>query len=268
MVPARSHSYRWSSAFETHIGKVRKLNEDAVLDRPDIGLWAVADGMGGHEGGDRASRMVVDALASLSSPERLGDFVDAAVHELETVNARLHAEARHSAGNISGSTVVALLVRGRHGVAVWAGDSRIYLFRNGSLHALSRDHSQVEEWVSNGLLERHQAGGHPGANVITRAIGAADSVELDTTRFEILPNDIYLLCSDGLYNEVGEQAMSHTLGAGDCRHAAQQLLAMALAGEARDNISLVITRADEQVADATRTIINPAFAGRRNLGEE
>jgi protein phosphatase len=268
LVSGLSEGFRWSSAVETHVGKVRKLNEDAVLSRPDLSLWAVADGMGGHEGGDRASRMVIDALASLSPSDRLGDFVDAAIHALESVNARLHAEARRGAGNISGSTVVALLVHGRHGVAVWAGDSRLYLFRNGSLHALSRDHSQVEEWVSNGLLERHQVDGHPAANVITRAIGAADSVELETAKVEILPGDTYLLCSDGLYNELGEQAISHILGSNDLGHAAPKLLATALAGEARDNISLVITHAEEEIDDATRTVINPAFAGRRHLGED
>ncbi len=268
LVSGLSEGYRWSSACETHVGKVRKLNEDAVLSRPDLGLWAVADGMGGHEGGDRASRMVIDALTSLSPNDQLGDFVAAAMRELESVNARLHAEARRGAGNISGSTVVALLAHGRHGVAVWAGDSRLYMFRNGILHALSRDHSQVEEWVSNGLLERHQADGHPAANVITRAIGAADSVELDTAKVEILPGDIYLLCSDGLYNELGEKAMSHILCTNDCRHAAQKLLATALAGEARDNISLVIAHAEEKIEDATRTVINPAFADRRYLGED
>ncbi|MGD8957989.1 MAG: protein phosphatase 2C domain-containing protein [Chromatiaceae bacterium] len=268
LVSELGEGFRWSSAFETHVGKVRKLNEDAVLSRPDLSLWAVADGMGGHEGGDRASRMVIDALASLSPADRLGDFVDAAMHKLESVNAHLHAEARRGAGNISGSTVVALLVHGRRGAAVWAGDSRLYLFRNGSLHALSRDHSQVEEWVSNGLLERHQADGHPAANVITRAIGAADSVELDTAEFEIFPGDTFLLCSDGLYNELGEQAIARILGANDFANAAHKLLTTALAGAARDNISLVITHAEERIEDATRTVINPAFAGRPHLGED
>lgn len=266
MSATATEAYRWCSANETHVGKVRRLNEDAVLDRPDLGIWAVADGMGGHRGGDRASRMVIDALAAVPPAGQLDDFVDAAIAGLESVNARLHEEARRNAGHISGSTVVALLVQGRRGVAVWAGDSRIYLYRNGGLHPLSRDHSQVEEWVSNGLLARDQAGGHPAANVITRAVGAAGRVELETLPIEVLPGDTYLLCSDGLYNEVGEKAIKQILGGGDCRHAAERLLASALAGEARDNISLVVTQAESASTDATRTVINPALAGRPKPG--
>lgn len=261
-------AYRWSSAHRSHVGKVRKLNEDSVLDRPEAGLWAVADGMGGHAGGDRASRLVVDVLATLAAPSQLDTFVDTAVAKLEAVNAQLFDEASRSGGHtISGTTVAALLVHGRQGGAVWAGDSRIYLYRNQTLHALSRDHSQVEEWIANGLLERDHAENHPAANIITRAVGAAGSVELDTTRFDVLPGDTYLLCSDGLSNEVSEATMSRVLGDADCDRCAERLLAAALDGEARDNISLVVIRAEAVQGDATKTVINPAFLARGNTGE-
>lgn len=262
MTAGLAESYRWASVARTHVGKVRRLNEDAVLDRPDLGLWAVADGMGGHEAGDRASRMVVEALAALAPPAGLDDFVAAAKRQLQAVNETLQEEARDGAGRISGSTVAALLVHGRHGVAIWAGDSRIYLYRNGRLHGLSRDHSQVEEWVKSGLLKRHEASGHPASNVITRAVGADDAVELDTTRIDVLPGDVFLLCSDGLYNEVDEEAMSQALSRTDCEWSAEQLLARALASRARDNISLVIVHAGRQSRDETKTVINPAFAQR------
>jgi protein phosphatase len=255
----------WSSAMRTHVGKVRELNEDAVLDRPDVGLWAVADGMGGHQGGDRASRLVIDALAALPQPfAGLSDFADAARRELEAVNRRLHDEARNGAGSISGSTVATLLAHGRRGAAIWAGDSRVYRFRDKSLQALSRDHSQIEEWVVSGLLDRRQAGGHPACNVITRAVGAAHRLELDTIAFDVQPGDAFILCSDGLYNEVDEEQMSRILDDADSQQAVEQLLAAALAGAARDNISVVVARADPHPSDTTKTVINPAFSGRQH----
>ena len=248
-----TETYRWSSAHRSDIGKVRKLNEDSVLDRPEIGLWVVADGMGGHAGGDRASRLVVDALAALSAPSQLDTFVAAAVAELEAVNAQLYDEALRGRGHIiSGTTVAALLVHGRRGSAVWAGDSRIYLYRNNTLHALSRDHSQVEEWITNGLLERDHAENHPAANIITRAVGAANGRN---------PISIVVPPSSS------EPTMMSILADGDCERCAGQLLSAALDGDARDNISLVVIRADALQGDATKTVINPAFQPRGGTGE-
>ncbi|MCB1792819.1 MAG: serine/threonine-protein phosphatase [Gammaproteobacteria bacterium] len=255
--------FRWTSAHRSHVGKVRRLNEDSVFDKPGVGLWAVADGMGGHTGGDRASRLVVEALETLPMPERLDSHVAAMIAKLETVNAGLYNESMRGGGyTISGTTVAALLVHGRQGNAVWAGDSRIYLHRNNTLHALSRDHSQVEEWVANGLLERDAADNHPAANVLTRAIGAVDSVEFDSTRFDVLPGDTYLLCSDGLHNELNDAAIARLLVDGDCERSAEQLLSAALEGDARDNISLVVIHAEAAQVDATKTVLNPAIRNR------
>lgn len=253
-------AYCWSSAHRSHIGKVRKLNEDSVLDQPRNRVWVVADGMGGHAAGERASGLVVDALADLTAPSRLEEFVAEAIVKIEAVNAQLRDESARAGGAvISGTTVAAMLVHGRKGAAVWAGDSRVYLYRNNTLHALSRDHSQVEEWVANGLLERDSADDHPAANVITRAVGAADTIEPETTWFEVLPGDIYLLCSDGLHNEVRDEAIAQVLDERDCERCAGQLLSAALAGDARDNISLIVARADTLQTDSTKTVINPAF---------
>ncbi len=259
-----AEALRWSSAHRSHIGKVRKVNEDSVLDRPDIGVWAVADGMGGHGGGDRASRLVVDALAALSVPSQLEEFVVAASSRIEGVNTELQDLASRSGGSaISGTTVAALLAHGRKGAAIWAGDSRVYLYRINTLHPLSRDHSQVEEWVANGLLERDHAENHPAANVITRAVGAADTVELETIKFDVLPGDTYLLCSDGLHNEVTNTTLAEILDEHDCERCADHLLSAALDGDARDNISLIVARAEASQMDATKTVINPVFSQRR-----
>ena len=141
----------WCSASRSNVGTVRKLNEDAVLDLPDVGLWMVADGMGGHAAGDFASGAIVSALAGIPSPASLGALIDEVRRRLQSVNRQLNEEARDRREQVIGSTVVVLLVFGGHAVVVWAGDSRAYLFRRGELTRLTRDHSQVEDLVLNFL---------------------------------------------------------------------------------------------------------------------
>lgn len=257
-------AYGWSSVAETHEGKVRKLNEDAVLSRPEAGLWVVADGMGGHEAGDRASQTVVASLEHLPLLDSLDGSIDALKHQLQVVNAKLWSEAQSNGGNISGSTVVALLARGGRGAVIWAGDSRAYRLRDGQLEQLTRDHSQVEEWIQNKLIERVQAQNHPASNVITRAIGADRLVELEIRTIEVLPGDTYLLCSDGLHGELSETDMALALAGPDARQLAKQLLTSALSGKARDNISLIVARVESGEFDTTKTVINPAVLNRGN----
>ncbi len=159
--------------------------------------------------------------------------------------------------------MVALLTFGDHGVVLWAGDSRAYLYRQGELIQLTRDHSQVEELVSRGLLAPEQAEEHPAANVITRAVGVAETLELDSEMLEIAEDDTFLLCSDGLYREVDDRAIKAALAAGDCRHSCDALIEAALARGARDNVSVIVVRANDET-QATRTQYNPSVsaAGR------
>lgn len=247
----------WSSASKSHVGMVRKLNEDACLELAERGIWAVADGMGGHAAGDFASHSVVDALASVPAPSSLGVLV-AEVHQcLESVNTHLASEAGKRRERVIGSTVVVLLAYGSHAVAVWAGDSRAYRCRQGELTQLTRDHSQVEELVSKGLITREQARHYPGSNVITRAVGVVDELELDSEMFEVLEGDIFLLCSDGLYNEVKESEIKESLTVGDCRYACDLLVERALARGARDNVTAVVVRALEE-GQITKTQLNPS----------
>jgi protein phosphatase len=247
----------WSSASRTDVGRVRKLNEDSVLDLPELGLWAVADGMGGHSAGDFASAAIVAALSAIPRPSSLGALSSEVRRRLQTVNRRLHDEAIARREQVIGSTVVALLACGDHASVLWAGDSRAYLYRDGKLVQLSRDHSQVEELVSRGMLKPEQAESHPSANVITRAVGVVDILELDSETLEVAEDDTFLLCSDGLYRELDEASIGACLQAGDSRHACEELVNAALAQGARDNVSVVVVK----IADGTqvtRTQYNPS----------
>ncbi len=250
----------WISAALSHVGKVRGINEDAVLDRPDLGLWVVADGMGGHAAGDVASRMIVTELEEIETPDDMEEFIRLVSERLELVNLYLRETAPIAGQGISGSTVAALLVFGSRAAAVWAGDSRVYVYRGNRLRQLSQDHSQVREWVEMGLLEPEEARHHPGSNIITRAVGAMDCLELETRLLGVQPGDTYLLCSDGLYNEVSEQEMEAALITGDCTRAAQQLLGLVLSRKARDNVSIVVARADEDDDLDEMTMLNPAIS--------
>ncbi len=229
-----------------------------MLELADRGLWAVADGMGGHAAGDFASAAVVNALAGITGrPASLGALVGEVRQQLEGVNRALNREARERGQQVIGSTVVVLMLSGRHAVALWAGDSRAYLYRQGELTQLTRDHSQVEELVSRGLLTPEQAEHHPASNIITRAIGVSGQVELDSQMYELAEGDSFLLCSDGLYRELSPDEMQEHLGSGDCQQACKALVDAALARGARDNVSVVVIR----VVDAeqiTRTHYNPS----------
>ena len=122
---------RWTSASRSHTGLVREVNEDACLEQPEVGLWAVADGMGGHALGEFASRLAVKSLADLPAAQSLEQYVDDAQERLQSANRRLRSEAALRDVPIIGTTIVALLASGRHCACLWAGDSRIYLFRAG-----------------------------------------------------------------------------------------------------------------------------------------
>jgi len=257
----------WSSASRTDVGAVRKLNEDSLLDLPELGLWMVADGMGGHAAGDFASGAIVSALASIPPPASLGALVGEVRQRLQDVNRQLNDEARTRHEQVIGSTVVALLVFGTHGVAVWAGDSRAYLYRRGELIQLTRDHSQVEELVRRGLLRPDEVEGHPAANVITRAIGVADFLELDSEMFTLAEDDAYLVCSDGLYRELDDNAIKACLSLGDCQQSCDALVDSALARRARDNVSVIVVRMTDE-HQATRTQYNPSAGTAGRTGHD
>lgn len=250
---AQANPFRWQSASCSHVGRVRKINEDALLDQPERRLWAVADGMGGHTLGDVASRMVVEALAHL--PNASAAEVRSC---LADVNRRLVTEAAMRDVQLIGSTAVVLLANGTGCSCIWAGDSRIYRYRDGVLQQLTRDHSHVEELVSRGLLSPADASRHPGHNLITRAIGVAEMLELEQGDSEVRDGDMFLLCSDGLSNEVDAQQMAELLARHDCASAAQRLVDEALEHGGRDNVTVVVAKAMDCGYDEM-TAINPAL---------
>ncbi|MDQ8038463.1 MAG: protein phosphatase 2C domain-containing protein [Pedobacter sp.] len=232
----------WTSASATDVGGKRKINEDSLLARPEIGLWVVADGMGGHAAGDVASNAVVHPLAQLEPPAVLADYVDAVEGLFMSVNQQLRDYANDQLGGRTvGSTVVSLILSQRTGICLWAGDSRLYRLRNGQLTRLSRDHSAVQEMVEAGAITQAEADRHPKSNVITRAVGGAEHLYVDAAVFAPEAGDTYLLCSDGLYNEVAEDSIRRKLAL-DAEEGTAKLIDEALQNGGRDNISVVIVK--------------------------
>jgi protein phosphatase len=248
-----TRSFQWTSASRSHPGHVRRVNEDACLDQCEYGLWAVADGMGGHSLGELASGLAVHSLMNLPGAEDLEQRVSVALTRLQEVNRQLRAEARRRDVPLIGTTIAALVAAGSLCSCLWAGDSRIYLYRARRLRQLTRDHSQLEaarsrHRTSEDTLDR------PPANLITRALGAEDTLEIDRLNVELLDGDIFLLCTDGLSNEVSEASIQQALLRGVCTLACDTLLDLALDREARDNITAVVVRA-EDLRSPDRTIL-------------
>lgn len=243
----------WRSAQATHVGKVREMNEDSILSLPGVPLWVVADGMGGYEAGNLASNMVVKSLEGMQQQATLNRQVNSIEDCLLDVNQRIleYGDIMLD-GRTLGSTVVTLLIRGRVGVCQWAGDSRLYRYRNGGLVQLSRDHSQIEEQVQRGILSPEQAENHPEANVITRAVGADEQLFVDINVFSTQMGDVFLLCSDGLYNLLGDDEIAECLASYSIEQAVQVLLDIALERGADDNVSLILVKG-EKSATSKRT---------------
>lgn len=233
-------AFRWRSAGASHVGTVRKINEDAYLDWPEIGLWMVADGMGGHDAGDVASRMIVDSFGDLPVPRSRDSFLEAILLRLQAVNADLRSYAAEHGMSIVGSTVALLFGYGSWFTCLWAGDSRIYQLRQGRLRQLTRDHSQIEEMANLGLLDKNQPEARSIGNVITRAAGAAESLAVDTITHKFQHGDCYLLCSDGLSNTVPDTEIAAILAENDCENSPRALLYRALDHNARDNVTAVV----------------------------
>jgi serine/threonine protein phosphatase PrpC len=234
-VPSPPEPQASTGAGLTHRGLVRERNEDAILTDPSGTLWAIADGMGGHGYGDIAADIVIEELM------RLEDGPDPATtlrNGLYRANARIWERAVEN-GRM-GATVVALMIRDRRAHVAWAGDSRAYLLRRDSLHALTRDHSLVRELVDRGELNARQAEGHPERHVVTRAVGGAPDLEVELTSVPLSRDDRLLLCSDGLTGCVDERRISAGLGsAATPEEACRELVRRALAAGAPDNVSVI-----------------------------
>ncbi len=230
------------SAGVSHAGKVRQVNEDAWLDRPDLGLWVVADGVGGQQAGELASRSVVDSLLNL--PAYGGDLqqrLNGAREMLAVAHRHLrHAATRPDKPVSSASTVVALLAGIENCCWLWAGDSRLYRLREGGLELCTRDHSMIQDMVDRGELSEEDARSHPQSNVITRAVGAVGELGVEHRYSDLRPGDRFLLCSDGIHGSLQFTTLREILQGESPQGVADALLAQVLAGEARDNATAVV----------------------------
>lgn len=221
----------------THVGHVRAVNEDRILNLPDARLWAVADGMGGHQSGDVAAQIAIDALGDLASSGQIlgGDDILRAIQSANTLIYDRYADAERR----SGTTIVAALLVDDRLEIFWAGDSRAYRLRGGIWQQLTRDHSVVQQMVDAGALPPSAAAHHPKSNVITRALGVDREVAVDRLVTSLVAGDIIMLCSDGVSRTLGEGRTGvPTLGM-----LAQSLLDQALMRDGSDNASLLLIQA-------------------------
>ncbi|HEY2660077.1 MAG TPA: protein phosphatase 2C domain-containing protein [Caulobacteraceae bacterium] len=239
--------FRYDSLGVTHEGKVRAHNEDSLLVRPEIGLWAVADGMGGHARGGWASAIIVAELETLRLDHDFAISLESISDALYAANDTIH-EAAQRAGEPMGSTVAALLIGNARFAALWTGDSRIYRLRRGDLACMTHDHSLVQDLVDRNQLSQLEAKHHPMAHILSHAVGVATPLRLDVVTGEIEDGDIFLLCSDGLTDVVDDAGIAGRLSAAKGAPAAQRLLDLALSRGAPDNVTVVSIACQEIAA--------------------
>ena len=228
-----------NSYSRTSPGSVRELNEDAFIDQPSQGIFAVADGMGGHSAGEVASNKLVEALAKIKNPDRLSELVEFAEYHILQVNKELF-EFGQSNQQITGSTVVALLIVEDFCAYVWAGDSRLYRARDGVLEQLTTDHTQTELYIEMGLIDKSDADKFSSRNRITRAVGAAADLVLDVEVEELKSGDRFLLCSDGLDKHLSHEDIAGLLNGGSPESVSQNLIDATLERGANDNVTVCV----------------------------
>lgn len=235
----------WKSFSLSDVGCVREVNEDSLVESPIKQMWAVADGMGGHQVGDVASKKVIEFLGRIHGYRNLSDYIDEVEDALLNANQSLIDCAKEMFDSQTmGSTAVCLVIKENVGVAMWVGDSRLYRYRNHQLQQLTRDHSQVEEMVQMGLITSEEAEVHPNKNVITRAVGVEADLFVDINVFSTQIGDTFLLCSDGLYNSVSKEDVEYMLSHRDAEACALDLMKTSLENGADDNVSLIVVKGE------------------------
>jgi serine/threonine protein phosphatase PrpC len=242
MTKSNSH---FNVCAKTHVGMVRELNEDSFIELADIGVWCVADGMGGHAAGEVASAAVTNGMRSMpnGNGSSIETMIEAARENLLNTNHELiAASGAYDQQRLPGATAVVLVITANKGAVIWAGDSRIYLCRSGVLTQLTRDHSHVQDLVDQGLIAEDQAESHPMANIITRAVGIQEPLEIDSAEFDVYPDDRYLLCSDGLSRQMTNPEIEALMNEGNNEEIVQSLLHTALVRGAPDNVTLISVR--------------------------
>ena len=225
----------------THPGKVRQVNEDSYFVAPERGVFAVADGMGGHEAGALASSTVVQSLDTMGAPVSAADLLARLEDRILRANQTLFGIAAQR-GKVVGSTVAILLTYGDHFACVWSGDSRIYRIRGREIEQLSRDHTEVRDLVDRGLLTAEEARTWPRKNVITRAIGVREEPELELEHGLLEAGDTFVICSDGLTGHVEDAEILAYGTKGGSQEASDALIKLTLERGAADNVTVVVVR--------------------------
>lgn len=225
----------------THVGLRRAHNEDTYWADGALGLWLVADGMGGHEYGEVASAIARDTLVrEVESGRNLSDAIRAADEAIIALS------QKRSEGLPMGTTVAALRVQGDIYDVAWVGDSRVYLWQNGALQQLSQDHSYVQELVTQGAISAEQARSHPHRNMVTQALGITDPQDLhvETRSGKLEPGMQLLICSDGLTEEVDDAAIATVLARRElaAQECVEHLVLAALDSGGSDNITVLLVR--------------------------
>ena len=230
----------------TDVGKVRAINQDALVVDEGLQLFGVADGMGGHNGGETASAGARDGMiAALQGKEASLNALRDAVVQVNADLFRQQAEDEKLAG--MGTTFSVIWMSGHFVYLGHVGDSRIYRFRDGKLEQMTDDHSLVGELMRAGYLTPEQAENHPNKNVILRAVGTESGIDVDLAVEERQNGDLWLICSDGLHGMVKDEKMEAILSVNTPEAAVKLLMDAALAAGGRDNISVVLVK-DGEVA--------------------
>lgn len=248
----------------THVGKVRRQNEDNYLVATQRGLWAVADGMGGHAAGDIASRFVVEELGAIAVPATASELLASCEQHIVSANSRLK-KLGDERGAVIGTTVAVLLIFDGHYAAVWSGDSRIYRVRQRRIEQISVDHTEVQELVSEGRLTAEEARTWPRRNVITRAIGVSDDPELEIKGGALEPGDIFVICTDGLTAHVEDEEIQALASGHPPQRACDLLVDLTLERGAVDNVTVVTVLYDPAAAEimtSSRLTTLPPWEGR------
>lgn len=234
-------------AFETYgatdIGLRRKFNEDRFATLPDHGVWVVADGMGGHAGGDYASQAVIDDLPNFEGALTLGDLETRFHDGLAEAHVRMLRVAKALSMDTIATTVVGLLIYQDEFATIWSGDSRLYQMRNDSLKPVTRDHSEARELVDAGVLTPDQARTWHRRNIVTRALGVYDHLSAETAYGEVAEGDTFLLCTDGLTEHITDPELEDILKSAESAQAAvEKMISTTLDRGAVDNVTAIVVR--------------------------
>ena len=244
----------------TDAGPVRENNEDSFLVDEDAGLFVVADGMGGHAAGEVASRIAVDSIQELLQggvdpdetrldrevPDPADVLRERLRYAMNQASARIRREAQLNPSYTGmGTTVCVLLIEGEQGHVAHVGDSRIYLYRDGEITRLTRDHTVVQQEIDAGRLTPAMARQVPHRNYLTQSVGYHGPVEPDTATRPLLPGDLFLLCSDGLTDPLDDVALADLCRRTDVSDLAETLVHKAIASGGEDNVTVVVVRVVE-----------------------